>query len=180
MHQLQLQYPSLCWYTWAWVKEWAGMWGVNGDYSIWVEIITWITPVFSVLCIKKSDFGCSGFGILVTRTDIICVSEFVYVCIGMRTRTDMHILLLNLQSLLLSWSSDKITWFPGISSGTTDCYLWTKSIWGYSSWEGFFSFQALKKHILKLDHDFSLACIFYFACTCGFHAVNILSIESLK
>lgn len=53
MHQLQLQYPSLCWYTWAWVKEWAGMWGVSGDYSIWVEIITWITPVFSVLCIKK-------------------------------------------------------------------------------------------------------------------------------
>lgn len=44
-----------------------------------------------------------------------------------------------------------------------------------------FSFPGTEKtYILKLDQDFSLACIFYFAYTCGFHAVNILSIESLK
>ena len=186
MHQLQLQYLSSCWYTWAWVKEWAGLCEMSGYYGIWVEIIYYLdnSGVFNAVHKKKwnkPDFGCSGFGILVTQTNIIHVSEFVCVCVGMHTRTDVHILLLNLQSLLLSSSSVRITWFPGISSGTTSCYLWNKCVLDYSSWEDFFFFPGTEKPcILKLDQDFSLACIFYCAYTCGFHAVNILNIKNLK
>lgn len=120
---------------------------------------------------KIPNFGCSGFGILVTQTDIIYLSEFVYV--GMHTRTDVN----------FNFSSVKNTWFPEISSGTTDCYLQIKSILGYSLWEvvSFFFFPGTEKPcILKLDHNFILACVFNFAYTCSFHAVNILSIESLK
>lgn len=47
---------------------------------------------------------------------------------------------------------------------------------------GGYAFPSTEKKpcILKLGKDFSLACIFGFAYTCGFRAVNILSIESLK
>lgn len=48
---------------------------------------------------------------------------------------------------------------------------------------GFFIFYlpgTENPYISKLNHNFSLACIFYFTNTCGFHAVNILSLESLK
>lgn len=72
-----------------------------------------------------------------------------------------------------------MTWFPGISSGTKDCYLWIESILG-GLWVFFFLPGTEKPYILRLGHDFSLACIFCFAYTCGFHAVNILSIGSLK
>lgn len=138
--------------------------------------------MLSVLCIKKkSDFGCFGFGIVITQTDIALISEFVYVCVGMHAGTDKHILLLNFQSLLLSWSSVKITWFLGNSSGTTDYYLWTKSILGCSSWEGIFFFLGTEKNIyFKVGSRFSFGIHIYFAYTCEFHAVNILSIENLK
>lgn len=182
MHQPQLQDLSLCWYTRAWVKEWASMGEMSGAYGIWVEIITLITPVLSVLCIKKLTLGA-----LVWHTcssDIICAAEFVYLCAELHTRTHLNFtfkppititFLKSCQNYLVPRNQHwdyRLLAFDQIHFGL---FLMGGLCLGF-----FYLPGTENPYISKLKHNFSLACIFYFAYTCGFHVVNILSLESLK
>lgn len=124
------------------------------------------------------------FGILVTQTDIMRGAEFVYLCAGLHTRT------------YLNFTFE----YPIAITFLKSCqnYLVPRNqLWDYRLLDldqihfGLFLMGGLclvvfylsgteNPYISKLNHNFSLAWIFYFAYTCGFHAVNILSLESLK
>lgn len=132
---------------------------------------------------KKTDFGCSGLANLQFRL-ISCGAEFVYLYAGLHTRAYLN-----------------FTFKPPISiTFLKSCqnYLVPRNqLWDYRLLPldqihsglflmggiclGFFYLPGTENpYISKLNHNFSLTCIFYFANTCGFHAVNILSLESLK